>query len=130
MQSPPSALRQVLAVLSMAVAASIAAVILGEYDLTGTVAVVAGLLHGLVLAEVELAVARRPHPATVGAGGVVVFLGLLWAVWIATNHFRNPVEVSSWLGVALGVVANVGWAWSGRSRRTAASDRSDAAATP
>jgi hypothetical protein len=94
-------MRQPLAVLIGAFVASLGAIVLGEYHLTGGVALVAGLLFGLAVAEVVVAVGRRLGRVTMAVTAAVSGLGFVWAVWIDSDHLRNPVPVSSWAGAAV-----------------------------
>ena len=93
----------------MAVAA-LGALILGEYDLVGSTALIAGLLFGAAIAEVAGALARRDVPGwMLGAVAAIAASAMTWAVWISTNRFRNPVEVSAIAGIAAAGLAAAFW---------------------
>ena len=51
---------------SAAAAAALGALILGEYEFTGTLPWVAGPLFGLVIGEVVVGVGRSRHPSVAG----------------------------------------------------------------
>jgi hypothetical protein len=109
--------RQLLPVLAAAAVAALGALILGEYDLVGTTAVVAGALFGAAIAEVAGALARRAFtPWLPVAVGAIAGLGMTWAVWISTNRFRNPVEASAVAGIALAAIAAAVWLSTGGRR--------------
>lgn len=104
--------------LVTAAIAAFGALILGEYDLVGLTAVVAGGLFGATLAEVAGALARRAVPGWLTAA--VAFLAgaaMTWAVWISTNRFRNPVELSAVAGIAVAAAAAAAWLSTGGRRR-------------
>jgi len=100
--------RSVLALLAAAATASLGALVLGEYDFTGWMPVVAGLLFGIVVAEVALVVARRRRPALAAAAGALSGAGLVWAVWISSDHWEF-VPRTAWVAVAVGPVAAATW---------------------
>lgn len=90
-----------LALVATAGVAALTALILGEYDLTFTYAVAAGLVVGVGLPEIVLGVAgwRGFVPA-----GVTALLGggsLLWAGWIASGRGVAPLRATVWVGVVL-----------------------------
>lgn len=102
-------MRQLLAVLVGAIVASIGAIVLGEYHLTGVVALVAGLLFGLAIAEVVVGVGRRLGRVTMAVTACISGLGFIWALWIDADHFRNRVPASSWAGAAVACGGAVLW---------------------
>ena len=121
-------MRQVLALVSATLLAALGAVVLGEYPLEGTTALVGFPLYGVAVSELALALAKRLAPATLAAVAVVVAGGLTWALWISFGHFRNDVRppVLSWVMVGVAVLAAVGWGWPRRRRHgndAAASER-------
>ena len=120
-------MRQILALASAALLAALGAVVLGEYPLEGTTAVVGFPLYGIAVVELALAIAKRLAPLTLVVVAVVVAGGLTWAMWISFGHFRNDVHppVLSWVMVGVAVLAAVGWGWPGRRKR-----RGEPAQTP
>ena len=123
---PP--VRQALAILAGAALALAGAVVLGEYDLQGTTAVLGFPLYGLAVAELALAVGRRLAVVTLAILALVVAAGLALALWISFGHFRNDVvpPALSWVMVAAAAAATVAWGWSGRRRRAKAPDQASA----
>ncbi|HEV7888909.1 MAG TPA: hypothetical protein VGO92_15230 [Acidimicrobiales bacterium] len=110
-------MRQLLAVVAAVAASSLGALILGEYELAGTTPFVAGVLFGLVVAELVLALAKpRPGSAAAAAGVVAPALGMVWAAWISSGRDWGYVPDAAWAGVALAPVAAALWLRSGRRR--------------
>ena len=90
---------------------------LGEYDLVGPTAIVAGGLLGAAIAEVCSAVARRSFARWLpAAAAVVAGAAMTWAVWISTNRFRNPVELSAIAGIAVAALVAAVWLSTGGRR--------------
>jgi hypothetical protein len=109
-------MRPLLAVLAAAAATALGALILGEYQLNGATPYVAGVLFGLVVAELAGFVAGRgalPPPALV-AVVVLPGLGMVWAAWISAGRSWQFVPTGAWVGAALAPVAAVLWLRSGR----------------
>ena len=105
----PSAIRQGVAVLAGAAVGAVAALILGEYDFSGTTPYVAGVLFGLIVAEVTLTVARVGRPVLAAAAAVISGLGVLWAAWISSGRGVSPIPGGAYVGLALAVVVAGGW---------------------
>jgi len=102
-------MRRVLAIIAGAATASLGALILGEYPFTGATPYVAALLFGLAVTEVVLAIDRFPRPVTVASAPVLTLAGMIWSVWISTNHLRSPIPSGGWLAPVLGAAASVLW---------------------
>lgn len=95
-------MRPTLAALAAAAAAVLTAFVLGEYELTPVVAVVAGLVVGFGLAELLTAAGRWRGvvPAVVAAALTVV--AILWAGWIDSGEGVEPYPSPAYLGAAVG----------------------------
>ena len=110
-------MRQLLPLAAATPVAAFGALVLGEYDLVGLTAIVAGGLLGAAIAEVSAAAARRSFarwlPVAVAA---VAGAAMTWAVWISTNRFRNPVEVSAIAGIAAAALVAAVWLSTGGRR--------------
>jgi hypothetical protein len=103
-------------VLAAAVLAAMGAVILGEYDLRGTTAIVGFPLFALAVTEVGVAVGGRLGRA-VAAVPPLVGAALAWALWISFNHFRREQPPAlSWVMVVVAVVVSGVWGRPGRQR--------------
>jgi hypothetical protein len=110
-------MRQAVAVLAGAATAAVGALILGEYELQGVMAVVAGLLFGIAVAEVMVAVASGPGIPLGLVGGALAGAAMAWSGWIAagrTWHYFGTARL-----VALGVSALAAPLWVRSSGRRA-----------
>jgi hypothetical protein len=93
--------RAALGVLCGAGAAALGALILGEYEFTGTLPFVAGPLFGLVIGEVVVGVGRvRTIPIAVVAAALASG-GIAWAGWIDSSEGVEPVKGLVWVAAAL-----------------------------
>lgn len=97
-------MRLALAVLAGAAVAALSALILGEYEFTGSTPYVAGVLFGLLVGEAVLAVAKRGTRALGAATAALAGGGLVWAAWISAGRDWAYVPGVAWLSVAIGVV--------------------------
>jgi hypothetical protein len=93
--------RPTLGVLAAAVVAALSANILGEYELTPVVAVVAGLVVGFGLAELVLTVGRWPGLVPAVVVGVLAACSLLWAGWIDTDEGVEPYRATTYVGAVV-----------------------------
>jgi hypothetical protein len=110
-------MRQLLAALGAVVASALGALILGEYELTGTTPFVAGVLFGLVIAELVLTLAKpRPTRLPLGAAVLASGLGMIWAAWISSGRDWSYVPNAAWVGAALAPLAAAAWLGSSRRR--------------
>jgi hypothetical protein len=92
----------VLALIGAAACAALAALILGEYELTLWTAIASGVIVGFLVAEVVLITSdwRGGLPAAVAgafSGG-----SILWAAWISSGRGLAPMRATAWAGVVLG----------------------------
>jgi hypothetical protein len=105
--------RRTLALLAAAAVASLAAVIMGEYEPTIWTALATGVVLGAGLPEVVLGIVdwRGRVPACItgafAAGSVV------WAGWISSGRGLAPIRTTIWWAAAvagvLGVLRLWGW---------------------
>lgn len=106
-------MRRTLGLLAAAAAASLTALILGEYELTLGTATAAGLVVGFGLPEIVLALARWRGPAPAALGAVLAGGSIVWAAWISSGRGVAPFRATAWVGVAL-AAALAGWRLLGR----------------
>lgn len=101
----------VSAVLAALLAATLGAIILGEYELVGIRPLLAGLLFGVAVAEIIASVARPTvdDPELLAASALIAEAGLVWATWISTGHELDLASGSAWAGVAVGTIAAALW---------------------
>ncbi|MGH9156134.1 MAG: hypothetical protein ACRD1K_09965 [Acidimicrobiales bacterium] len=114
-------MRPLLAIVACVLAAALGALILGEYELVGATALVAGLLFGLLVGEVGIVTAGRSSVARAASRLPVVAplttgAGLVWAGWISSGRDWSFVSTEAWAGVAVGVLAAAAWVRSPRRR--------------
>jgi hypothetical protein len=94
-------LRAVLGLVCGAAAAALGALILGEYEFTGSLPFVAGPLFGLVIGEVVVSVGRARSAAVAIVAGAIAFGGIAWAGWIDSTEGVEPVKGLVWVAAAL-----------------------------
>ena len=109
-------MRALLGCLLGAVAASLGAQILGEYELRGTLPFVAGPLVGLVVAEVVVAAGGRRGALMASVSASLASLGLLWAGWIDSDEGVEPLPDLVWVAIGLGALT-AAWRASEPGRR-------------
>ena len=102
-------MRRLLALVAGAATAAAGAVILGEYELTGLTPVVAGLLFGVIVAEVVTVAGRRHDPVTAAVCAAAAAGGMVWGAWISSGEDWDYVPGGVWVGVALAAAAAFGW---------------------
>lgn len=97
--------RPPLGLICAAAVSTLGALILGEYEFTGSLPFVAGPLFGLVIGEVVVGVGRsRALVVGVIAAGVAA-AGIAWAGWIDSTQGLEPVKGLVWVSAALAAVA-------------------------
>ena len=102
-------MRLLLALAVGALMSTLGALIVGEYELKGVTPIIAGILFGLVLAEVLTSVARRRDTLVIAASAALAAGGLVWAAWISSGEDWSYVPTMAWVGVGLSVVAAYVW---------------------
>src|SRR4051812_5788223 len=99
-------MRQLAAVAVGVAAAGAGALIAGEYAFTGVVPYIAGILMGLAIAEIVVAIARR---ATLVLGSVCALLAaasVAYAIWDDAGYGIRPIAGTAWAGVAVAFVTS------------------------
>ncbi len=97
--------RAVLGLLCGAATAALGALILGEYEFTGTLPYVAGPLFGLVVGEVVVTAGRdRSWPVAV-VTAALAGAGIAWAGWIDSSEGIEPVKDLVWVAAGLAAIA-------------------------
>ena len=97
--------RALLGLVLGAAAAALGALILGEYEFTGTLPWVAGPLFGLVVGEVVVSIGRSHHAGVAVAAAVLSFAGIAWAGWIDSTQGVEPVKGLVWVSALLAAAA-------------------------
>ena len=93
--------RAPVAVICAVAAAALGALILGEYEFTGTLPYVAGPLFGLVIGEVVVGIGRTRAVAMGIGAGALASAGIAWAGWIDSSQGLEPVRSAVWVSAAL-----------------------------
>ena len=94
----------------MAVAAAVAALaalILGEYELSVVTGAVAGVLVGLAVAETAAAVGRPFPPTLAPVVAALAAAAMVWAGWITVRHRDESIPSEAWVGAAAAAVTAV-----------------------
>lgn len=94
-------LRAGLGVVCGAAVAAIGALILGEYEFTGSLPFVAGVLFGLVVGEVVVSVGQARSVVVAVLAAALSFAGIAWAGWIDSSEGVEPVKGLVWVAAAL-----------------------------
>jgi len=97
--------RALLGLVLGAGVAALGALILGEYEFTGTLPWLAGPLFGLVIGEVVVGVGRSHHPAVAAMAAVLSFTGIAWAGWIDSTQGVEPIKTAVWGSALLAAAA-------------------------
>jgi hypothetical protein len=100
-------IRVVGGLLAAGGAAALGALILGEYQFTGWLPAVAGLLFGLIVAELAVEIGRRQSLAVGLVCGGLAAGGLVWAGWISAGEGLEPIAGGAWLAAAIGFATGV-----------------------
>ena len=128
---PPSPLvtpRATGALVVGAAASAIGALILGEYDFSGAMPYAAGLLFGLVIAEVVLELGRLRSWLVAGVAAACVAGALGWAAWISSGEGLRPYPLPAWAAMAIGALTCL-WR-AGRKHPVTAAGATDAVGPP
>jgi hypothetical protein len=102
-------MRPVLALAAGALTAAFGALVLGEYELKGVTAGVAGAVFGLVVGEVVVTLGRRQDVVVGIASAVLAGAGLLWAAWIWSGRSWTGPPRGAWVAVGVGGVVALAW---------------------
>lgn len=97
--------RAPLGLLCAAAAAALGALILGEYEFSGTLPFVAGPLFGLVIGEVVVGVGRTRAVVAGLLAAALAFGGIAWAGWIDSTQGVEPVKGLVWVAAGLAAAA-------------------------
>lgn len=110
MADPPSrsllTARAAGALVLAAMACALGALILGEYEFDGLTPYGAGVLFGLVIAELVVEVGRLRSPVVVVTTAVFVAAALGWAAWLSSGSGLRPYPAGGWIAAAIGAAAS------------------------
>src|SRR4051794_32732355 len=109
---PRPSMRHALALVAGAALAGLGGLIVGEYPFHGWTPYLAGVLFGLVVAEVVVSVAGAQSVRLGVASAVFTAAGLAYAVWDDSGYGVRPISTAAWVGVAVGaLVAGLRGGW-------------------
>src|SRR3954469_14590563 len=97
-------MRQLVAVVAGAGVAALGGLIVGEYPFTGFTPYLAGVLFGLVVAEVMVAVAGRRSTVLGVAAALLAGAGVAYGAWDDSGYGLRPIPAAAWVGVGLAMV--------------------------
>jgi hypothetical protein len=112
---------QPVAVGAGAATAALGALIVGEYPFRGWMPFVAGVLFGLVVAEVMVTVAMGATAVLGVAAAALAAAGLAYAARIDSGYGLHRIGAQAWAGVVIAAV--VAGARAGRRTRTGSGQR-------
>jgi hypothetical protein len=110
-------MRRPLALVVAALVSAFAALVLGEYDLTGLTPLVAGALLGVVVGEAAVLVVRERDVMVTAGSGACAAAAVVWAAWISAGRDWGYVRASALLGVVAAPAAVAWWMVRGTGRR-------------
>lgn len=90
--------------------------IMGEYQLLGVMALVAGVLFGLAIAEVAITAGKSSGWGLVTVAALSAFGGHTWAAYIEAGDSLSRVAGLRWVGSLLALVSAAWWVRSLGSR--------------
>ena len=97
-------MRRTLALGAAALVAVVAALILGEYQLTLWTGTAAGLVVGFLVSELVLGIGRWRGIVPAAAAAVLGGGALVWAGWIEAGRGVAPIRSTVWVAVGLAAV--------------------------
>jgi len=107
----------VAALVVAALLSAVGGLALGEYEFTGLMPYIAGVLFGLVIAEVVLEIGQHRSPVIAALCAACVAGGIGWAAWLDSGEGLRPYPAVAWVAMALGALT-VGWRTGGWRQRT------------
>ncbi len=100
--------RAAFALVLAALASTLGALVLGEYQFNGVTPYFGAALFGLVIGELVADVGRLRSPLVGSVAALQVAGALLWAAWISTSEGLRPLPGAVWPAMAIGAVC-AGW---------------------
>jgi hypothetical protein len=100
--------RVILGCVVAVLVAALGGLIMGEYELRGAMALLAGVLFGLAVAEAAITVGRSSEWLLVGVTALAAFAGITWAASIDAGDSFSRIAGMRWAGSVLALVS-AGW---------------------
>jgi hypothetical protein len=94
-------IRAALALLLAAVVASLGALMLGEYEFTGSLPFLVGPHFGLAIGEVVATVGRSRHLLVGAIAAAICFGAIVWTGWIDSSDGLEPIHPFVWPSACL-----------------------------
>ena len=111
-------MRVVLGCIAAVAVGLLGGLIMGEYELRGVMALVAGVLFGVAVAEGAITVGKSSDWPLVIVSALSAGVGLTWAAWIDAGEEMRLIAGMRWAGSALALVSAGAWVRSLGSRST------------
>jgi hypothetical protein len=108
--------RVILGCVVAVLVAAVGGIVMGEYELKGVMALLAGVLFGLAVAEAAITAGRSSDWLLVGVTAIAAFAGLTWAASIDAGDSLGRVAGMRWVGSVLALVSAGYWVRSLGSR--------------
>jgi len=104
-RSQPSLVgRAIGALVLAALVCALSALILGEYEFSGLMPYGAGLLLGLIVAELVVELGRLRTWPVAAAAAACVGGSLGWAAWISSGEGLRAYPLAAWAAVVIGAL--------------------------
>lgn len=125
-------MRVLFGCVAAVVVAALGGLILGEYELRGLMAIVAGVLFGLLVAEAAITAGKSSDWLLVAVTAAAAALGLTWAAYIERGDSFGRIAGVRWLASVIALVSAGWWVrkFGSRVLRTPSSHPEPPAATP
>ncbi|MEY2474599.1 MAG: hypothetical protein QOK28_3928 [Actinomycetota bacterium] len=101
-------MRVILGCVVAVLVAALGGLIMGEYELRGVMALLAGVLFGLAVAEAAITVGKSSDWLLAGVAAVAAFAGLTWAASIDAGDSLGRIAGMRWAGSVLAMFS-AGW---------------------
>ncbi len=111
-------MRVVLGAIAAVVVGALGGLILGEYELRGVMAIVAGVLFGLAVAEAAITAGKSSDWFLVVVAAAAAGAGLTWAAWIDAGNDFALIAGLRWVASAVAALSAGWWVRSLGSRST------------
>ncbi len=101
-------MRVVIGAVAAVLVGLLGGLIVGEYQLLGAWALIAGVLFGLVVAEATITVGKSSDWFIVTVAAAAAFGGYAWSAYIEAGDSFGRIGALRWMGALL-ALASAGW---------------------
>jgi hypothetical protein len=102
-------MRVIVGCVAAVLVAALGGLIMGEYELRGVMALVAGVLFGLAVAEAAITVGKSSDWPLVVVTALAAGAGITWAASIDAGDNFGRIARMRWAGSALAVLSAGAW---------------------